>query len=118
MDERIWLKHKETGGYFHCPVGAIEAFEAKGWGLTDERPAELNAAISERITIDPAQLKAYKDGLVRAEALAKRLEEQEVTATAKEGAKPRKRAAKPQQAGETSDTASPDDAADEVADGS
>jgi hypothetical protein len=118
MDERIWLKHKETGGFFHCPVGAVEAFATGGWEPTDERPPEPNAAIAERI--DPTQVQAFRDGLVQAEALRKRIEERELAAKSaaetKEETKPRKRAAKPEQTGETSDAPS-QDGTTEVTDG-
>jgi hypothetical protein len=45
-------------------------------GNPDQRLA-ANAARAGLITIDPAQLQQYQDGMVRAAALAKRLEAQE-----------------------------------------
>jgi hypothetical protein len=44
-DERTWLHHPETGGHFHCPVEAVEAWLALGWQVADAPPPEPNPAI-------------------------------------------------------------------------
>lgn len=39
MSDRTWLYLEETGGYFHCPDGAVDAWKARGWVEADEPPA-------------------------------------------------------------------------------
>ena len=48
-DERVWLRHKETGHLWECPVGAVDAWTAPelGWEVTDERPTEHNPVVAE-----------------------------------------------------------------------
>jgi len=43
-DERVWLKHPPTGGFFHAPVAAVDDWADRGWVPTDERPEEVNLA--------------------------------------------------------------------------
>jgi hypothetical protein len=45
---RQWLRHPETGGYFHCPAEAVDAWKGRGWEESDP-PAEPNAAIAEQV---------------------------------------------------------------------
>lgn len=52
MDERIWLKHKETGGYFHCPPGVVDTFKDLGWEPADEPPPEPDPVVAERIAYE------------------------------------------------------------------
>jgi hypothetical protein len=42
-DERIWLHFPATGGYFHCPTDAAEAWRARGWEPSAP-PVEVNQA--------------------------------------------------------------------------
>jgi hypothetical protein len=49
MVERQWLRHEETGGYFHCPVDAVDEMRAKGWEPSDPPPPEVNPAIAEQL---------------------------------------------------------------------
>jgi hypothetical protein len=48
-DERVWLRHKDHGGFFHCPIGAVEDWTSAdlGWELTDEVPEEPNPVTAE-----------------------------------------------------------------------
>jgi hypothetical protein len=48
-DERTWLRNPQTGGYFHCPNGAVDHWKALGWQPVDEPPAELNPAVAELV---------------------------------------------------------------------
>ena len=47
-DDRVWLKHKETGGFFESPALVVAEYEKNGWQRTDDRPAEPNPALAER----------------------------------------------------------------------
>lgn len=51
-DERRWLRHPDTGGAFHCPVGAVDDWKAMGW-QDGEAPKEINPAVAERIPRPP-----------------------------------------------------------------
>lgn len=53
-DERVWLHHPETGGYFHCPAEAVEAWREMGWEPSDP-PEEINPAIAPRIAWEREQ---------------------------------------------------------------
>jgi hypothetical protein len=46
-DERVWLKHKETGGLFPCPADAVDGWKELGWEPTDERPVFINPVTVE-----------------------------------------------------------------------
>lgn len=54
MDKRVWLTHPETGGNFHCPAEAVEAWQAMGW-VPGEAPVEVNPAVAERIAYQREQ---------------------------------------------------------------
>lgn len=54
MDERVWLRHPDTGGAFHCPVAALNAWMALGWER-GEAPVEVNPAIAERVAFEQAR---------------------------------------------------------------
>ena len=54
-DERTWLRHKDTGHFFHCPAEAVPEFAELGWEPTDERPAEPNPMVAERIAWEAEQ---------------------------------------------------------------
>jgi hypothetical protein len=41
-DERVWLKHNETGGINEFPVDAVDGWKELGWEPTDERPKFVN----------------------------------------------------------------------------
>lgn len=47
-DERVWLRHNETGHFFACPASAVEDWAGLGWQPTGERPAEYNPVLAER----------------------------------------------------------------------
>lgn len=47
--DRIWLRHPQTDGYFHCPAPAIDDWLELGWERADEPPAEANPVVAERI---------------------------------------------------------------------
>lgn len=47
-DERVWLRHKETGHLWECPAGAVDGWTTPelGWEVTDERPVEYNPVVA------------------------------------------------------------------------
>ncbi len=47
--ERVWTQHKEHGGYFHCPVDALDEMRAKGWEPSDPPPPPVNPAVAEQL---------------------------------------------------------------------
>lgn len=49
MDERVWLHHPGTGGYFHCPVDAVKDHLGMGWQKADSPPEETNPAVAEQL---------------------------------------------------------------------
>lgn len=51
-DPRTWLRHPETGGYFHCPDGAVEGWEEIGWQRSDPPPPEPNPAVADRLALE------------------------------------------------------------------
>ncbi len=53
MDERIWLRHKESGGYFNCPAGTADTFKALGWEPAGGPPPEPDPVVAERIAHEP-----------------------------------------------------------------
>lgn len=52
-DERVWLKHGEHGGYFHCPADAVDEWSDLGWEPSDA-PEEFNPVTAERIAAEQA----------------------------------------------------------------
>lgn len=71
MNDRIWLHHPETDGYFHCPADAKDTFLDLGWELTESGPPETNPVVAERIAFERTQQ----------EAAARRKAEQEAETT-------------------------------------
>ncbi len=49
MDERQWLRHAKTGGYFHCPVEAVPGWIDMGWETSDPPADEINPAVAENL---------------------------------------------------------------------
>ena len=47
-DERVWLRHKDTGGYFNCPAGVVDEWTALGFEPSDA-PEEHNPVIAGRL---------------------------------------------------------------------
>ncbi len=60
MDERVWLRHNETGHLWECPAGAVEDWADMGWEPTDERPAEVNPVVAERVAWEAEQRAAQE----------------------------------------------------------
>lgn len=54
MDQRQWLYHPVTKGYFHCPAKAVDDWKAKGW-QESEPPEEVNPAVAERLAWEREQ---------------------------------------------------------------
>jgi hypothetical protein len=75
-DERTWLKHPETGHFFHCPTPAVEDWLELGWQVTDERPEEINPVVAERLAWEAQQRAAREAAAPQPE------EEQSITAPA------------------------------------
>jgi len=46
-NKRVWLRHGETGGYFHCPAEAIDDWAELGWQPADGPPDEPNPVVAE-----------------------------------------------------------------------
>lgn len=76
MDERVWLKHKDTGHLWDCPAGAVDDMADLGWEPTDERPAEVNPVVAERVAWEAEQRAAAEA------AAAQQPPEQSITAPA------------------------------------
>lgn len=55
MDDRIWLRHPEHGGYFHCPVDAVQDWKGLGWQESDPPPPPVSPVVAERITWEAEQ---------------------------------------------------------------
>lgn len=43
---RIWLRHPDTGGFFHCPADALDQWLGMGWQMSDPPPQD-NPAVAE-----------------------------------------------------------------------
>lgn len=52
MTARTWLRHGESGGFFHCPDEVVNDFAALGWAPS-EAPPEFNPATAEMPTPQP-----------------------------------------------------------------
>lgn len=46
MDDFTWLRHA-SGGYFRCPVGAVDDWRTRGWEPSDP-PPEPNPVTAEQ----------------------------------------------------------------------
>ena len=57
-DDRVWLRHKDTGHFWECPAGAVDDWRGMGWEPTDERPALHNPVVAERLAWEAEQLAA------------------------------------------------------------
>lgn len=55
-DERVWLRHKETGHLWECPTGAVDGWTTPelGWEVTDERPVEDNPVVAHLLAAQQA----------------------------------------------------------------
>lgn len=71
MGERIWLKHNETGGFFHAPAAVVDVFEGLGWEPCDEPPADTNPVIAERLAFEQQQLAAQTKAETKTRGRAK-----------------------------------------------
>ncbi|MFC6017800.1 hypothetical protein ACFP2T_16485 [Plantactinospora solaniradicis] len=47
--ERVWLRNKDTGGYFACPEPAVEDWLGLGWERSDPPPPDPSPVVAERI---------------------------------------------------------------------
>lgn len=48
MDEFVWTQHVDHGGYFRCPVDALDDMAATGW-LPCDPPEQPNPAVAEQL---------------------------------------------------------------------
>ena len=55
MITRTWVRHREHGGYFHCPVDALPDMQAKGWEPSEAPPEPVNPAIAEQLAWQQAK---------------------------------------------------------------
>jgi hypothetical protein len=60
-EQRVWLRHAETGHLFECPTAAVDDWAALGWAPTDERPVEVNPVVAERLAWQAAQARAAQE---------------------------------------------------------
>lgn len=49
MTDFTWLRHKEHGGYFHCPAGAVDDMAELGWEPSDAPPPPIEATVAEQL---------------------------------------------------------------------
>jgi hypothetical protein len=75
MDGFTWVRHKDHGGYWRCPDGALDEMAALGWEPS-EAPEEVNPAVAERIAWEREQA---------AEAAAREAENAKTTKPARRG---------------------------------
>jgi hypothetical protein len=47
--ERQWVRHREHGGYFQCPVDVLDDMAAKGWEPSEAPPPPVNPAVAEQL---------------------------------------------------------------------
>lgn len=82
MDERVWLRHKETGHLWECPSAAVEAWTTPdmGWEVTDERPVESNPVVAELLAFQ-----AERQAAVAAETNTKTSRKSGTNTTPQEG---------------------------------
>jgi hypothetical protein len=59
-DERVWLRHGETGGHFHCPSEAVEDWQGLGWEPVDTPPDEPNPVVAELVAWQAEQAAALE----------------------------------------------------------
>lgn len=67
---RQWLRHPDTGGYFNCPLEAVDAWKGKGWEESDP-PVEPNAAIAEQVAYREQQAASAEANKATREAAAR-----------------------------------------------
>jgi hypothetical protein len=53
-DDRVWLRHKDHDGAFHCPAEAVEAWADMGWAPGDP-PEEHNPVVAENLAAQKAE---------------------------------------------------------------
>lgn len=81
-DERVWLRHGEHGGYFECPVDAVEHWAPMGWQVADGPPEEVNPVVAENLA---AQKAAAEQAAAEAKAAAKSSRKSGTDTTPQEG---------------------------------
>lgn len=81
--ERVWLRNPGTGGYFHCPVAAVEEWTTPdmGWVPAGEPPEEHNPVVAEAL----AQRQAMAEQAATEEKAAKKTSSRKADTTPQEG---------------------------------
>jgi hypothetical protein len=49
MDERVWLRHPETGGTLECPAEAVNAWLELGWQPSDPPAEPVSPVVAENL---------------------------------------------------------------------
>lgn len=54
---QTWVRHRDHGGFWQCPDGALEAMAELGWEVVDPAlvPPEPNPAVAERVAWEAEQ---------------------------------------------------------------
>lgn len=52
---RRWLTHPQTGGHFHCPDDAVDAWRDMGWQPAEAPPGPPSPAVAENLAWRAAQ---------------------------------------------------------------
>lgn len=60
MITRTWVRHREHGGYFHCPDDALPDMQAKGWEISEAPPEPVNPAVAEQLAWQQAQAERHR----------------------------------------------------------
>ncbi|MFV2094822.1 hypothetical protein ACFHW1_04935 [Micromonospora sp. LOL_014] len=61
MDTHVWLHHAETGGYWECPVPAVDDWRSRGWVPSDPPPPAPDPAVAEGLAWREQQAAASAD---------------------------------------------------------
>lgn len=68
METHVWTQHRDTGGYWRCPVAVLDEMRAKGWEPSDAPPEDDPTTAERRAwraaqatpTVKPAETKPTK----------------------------------------------------------
>ena len=53
-DDRVWLRHKEHGDYWHAPAGAVDAWADMGWEPSDPPAEPVSPVVAENLAAQAA----------------------------------------------------------------
>ena len=62
MNGFTWVRHREHGGWWHCPDGVLDDMAAAGWEPADGPPPEQpSSAVAEQLAWRAEQTAAAAD---------------------------------------------------------